>query len=178
MQMNNSPMSCAVYNWTLLCQSCCNDVAIKSTDTTYTHTQDSIMLHSSHSPVVHCIHQNPNNRRLKTLQLMHKAYTQGIPIHQTLHLHIDGGANRSITNNIHYLINFKNIKTYCMSSAGGENDIACTGLGYLPWQPTDGQLILIKCYYSHNTSDTIVSPTDIVLSHLSAFNTWTQHANM
>ena len=37
-------------------QSCCNDVALKSTDTTHTQTQEGLMLHPSPSPVVHKIH--------------------------------------------------------------------------------------------------------------------------
>ncbi len=65
-----------------------------------------------------------------------------------------------------------------MSSAGGELDIICTGIGYIPWRSQNGQTVLIKCYYSPNAPETIVSPSDIVLSHFNMYHSWTQHADM
>jgi hypothetical protein len=93
-------------------------------------------------------------------------------------LHIDGGANRSITNDHNLLINYKNIKTYHMSSAGGQNDISCTGIGFLPWRSEEGDTILIKCYFSKNAPETIISPSDIVMNHINTYHAWTQHADL
>jgi hypothetical protein len=109
---------------------------------------------------------------------MQSAATHAFPIQNTIKLHIDGGANRSITNDINLLLNYKNIKTYRMSSAGGENDIACTGVGYLPWRSDTGETILIKCYFSQNAPETIISPSDIVMNHMSTYHAWTQHADL
>jgi len=109
---------------------------------------------------------------------MRAATVLGAPFNQKLRLHIDGGANRSIKNDYTQLLQFKNIKPYYMSTAGGESDLACTGIGYLPWCSTNGYTILIRCYYSAQAVDTIVSPSDIALNHLTPFHTWTQHANL
>jgi hypothetical protein len=109
---------------------------------------------------------------------MRAATVVGAPFNQKLRLLIDGGANRSITNDYTQLLQFKNIKPYYMSTAGGDSDLMCTGIGYLPWLSTNGCTILIRCYYSAQAVDTIVSPSDIALNHLTPFHTWTQHANL
>ncbi len=64
-----------------------------------------------------------------------------------------------------------------MSSAGGENDIHCTGKGLLPWHAPNGDTILITCYYSPQALETIVSPSDIVSSYYTQDHKWTQHAD-
>jgi hypothetical protein len=99
-----------------------------------------------------------------------------IPQH-SVQLHIDGGANRSITNNINYLLSVCNIKPYYVSSAGSDSDIKCTAVGYLPWQSLEQETILVKCYYSAQASDTIISPSNIVLAHNALYHTWTQHSD-
>jgi hypothetical protein len=118
------------------------------------------------------------HNRITSVQLMKSAATHAFPIQNTIKLHIDGGANRSITNDINLLLNYRNIKTYRMSSAGGENDILCTGVGYLPWRSDTGETILIKCYFSQNAPETIISPSDIVMNHMSTYHAWTQHADL
>jgi hypothetical protein len=65
-----------------------------------------------------------------------------------------------------------------MSSANGSNDIKCTGVGYLPWRAPNGDIIFIKCFYSDKVTDTIISPSNIVLNNITKFNTWIHHANM
>jgi len=92
-----------------------------------------------------------------------------------IQLNVVGGANRSITNNSSLLINYRNIKPYYMSSGSTHNDIKCTGLGYFLWTSPSGKCILVKCFYSQQAADTIISPSDIVLNHLSKYNSWTQH---
>jgi hypothetical protein len=76
-----------------------------------------------------------------------------------------------------YLISIKNIKPYTMSSVGKDSDIKCTAVGYLPWQSPENKIILVKCYYSTQASDTIISPSDIVLSLNSRYHSWTQHSD-
>ena len=94
-------------------------------------------------------------------------------------VHVDGGANRSITNDKTQLIRFKNIKKYPMSGvAAGEAALVCTGLGYFPWQADNGEIVLVKCYFSNQAADTIISPTDIVINNLSDFMAWSQYSNI
>jgi len=65
-----------------------------------------------------------------------------------------------------------------MSSASQEDSIKCTSVGYLPWHSPDGLCILVKCYYSPQATGTIISPSDIIQTHVSAYTSWTQHANI
>jgi hypothetical protein len=98
--------------------------------------------------------------------------------HPTLPLHIDGGANRSITNDSTLLLHMQHIRPYYMSSARQADSIKCMALGYLPWQAPNGRIILVECYFSKQATDTIISLSDVVLTHNMAFTSWTQHANM
>jgi hypothetical protein len=54
----------------------------------------------------------------------------------------------------------------------------CTGMGYLPWKADDGETLLVKCYYSEEAADTIVSPTDVVINHTEDFHAWGQYCNI
>lgn len=54
----------------------------------------------------------------------------------------------------------------------------CTGLGLLPWRAPDGNTLMVKCYYSADAADTIVSPTDVVITELTDYNAWTQYSNI
>ena len=65
-----------------------------------------------------------------------------------------------------------------MSSASAHNDIKCTGIGYLPWRSSDGTTLLVKCFYSKQATVTIISPSDIVLNHLTQYHAWTQNADL
>mmetsp|Transcript_14552 Transcript_14552/g.20797 ORF Transcript_14552/g.20797 Transcript_14552/m.20797 type:complete len:1557 (+) Transcript_14552:1335-6005(+) len=99
------------------------------------------------------------------------------PSHYVIQL--DGGANRSITNNAALLINFKNIKRYAMSGIGNTDPaLYCTGKGLLPWQAETGETLLVSCYYSHQASETLISPTDVVLNHIGTYKAWGQHADL
>ncbi len=121
--------------------------------------------------------QQEQRNRITTIRLLNSAKHCTIP--QRFQLHIDGGANRSIKKDYHALLHFKNIRPLFMSSASKENDIKCTGIGYLPWTSTNGTTLLIKCYYSPNAVDeTIVSPSVIVNNHITQYHSWTQYANM
>ncbi len=97
---------------------------------------------------------------------------------QTVQLHIDRGANRSLSHKIDHLINVRNIKPYYMSSTSSNKDIKCTALGYLPWQSPSNATLLVKCFYCQQAADIIIAPSDIVLNDMSNFHWWTQHANL
>jgi hypothetical protein len=156
-----------------------NDVDIPRT--TETHASNATMTANKPTEAkakIHRITDTTTHNRISIIRLIRAATAMGTPLHQKLRLHIDGGANRSITNDATQLLQFKNIKPYPMSTAGGDSDLICTGVGYLPWKSTNGYTILIRCYYSKNAVDTIVSPSDIALNHLTPFHTWTKHANL
>jgi hypothetical protein len=104
--------------------------------------------------------------------LMQAARQHPISPCQTIQLHIDGGANRSITNNMNHLINVCNIKPYYMSSASAESYIKCTAWGYLPWRSPNNDTLLVKCFYSQHAVHTIISPSDIVLIPGPNMPTW------
>ena len=54
----------------------------------------------------------------------------------------------------------------------------CTGFGYLHWQSPNKQMIMIPCYFCSESSSTIISPTDIVLSHVDKFKGWQMNVNI
>jgi hypothetical protein len=96
-----------------------------------------------------------------------------------IRIHVDGGANRSITNNITILNQFKQIKKYAMNGINSDSPaLYCTGQGLLPWKAPNSKTLFINCYYSTYAMDTIISPTDIVITELTDFNDWTQHSNI
>ncbi len=112
-------------------------------------------------------------------RLMKKAWSAAQVTHENIRVHVDGGANRSITNNKDQLINYKNIKKYPMSGVSAEGPaLVCTGVGYFPWQADTGEIVLVKCYHSEQAADTILSPTDIVVNNITNFEGWGQHSNM
>jgi hypothetical protein len=144
---------------------------------TITPTDTTEIMYST--PKIHKLADNQKiHNKLTSTKLMKYAANTGTPYYTSFQLHVDGGANRSITNDATLLINCKNIKPYYMSSAGGTDDIVCTGKGFLPWRAPDGQTILINAYYSKQSVDTIISPSDIVLNHITQCHAWTQHADM
>jgi hypothetical protein len=113
------------------------------------------------------------------VRLMEKAWTTVPSPISTVRVHIDGGANRSITNLREHLLSYRNIKKYPMSGvAAGDAALVCTGIGYLPWQADGGEIILVKCYYSSDAADTILSPTDIVINCHSDYDAWEQYCHI
>jgi hypothetical protein len=94
-------------------------------------------------------------------------------------IHLDGGANMSVTPNQHLLINYRNIRKHAIAGiAEGQPAIFTTGVGYLPWQATTGEIILVKCHYSEQAADTIISPTDVVVNKITDYHAWSQYANV
>ena len=91
----------------------------------------------------------------------------------------DGGANRSVTNCKHVLIHYKSIEPYPINGINNnEPAIHCTGFGYIPWKSTSYDTLLIPCYYCLQATGTIISPTDIVFSHLDKFVGWQMTTNI
>ncbi len=90
-----------------------------------------------------------------------------------------GGANCSITVDSGLLLKFHSIKPYTISGVN-KDDVAVvrTVIGYLPLWVPDGTMLLVKCYYRNSATDTIISPFDIVMNHLSEYSSWTQHSNL
>jgi hypothetical protein len=96
-----------------------------------------------------------------------------------MQLHIDRGANRSVTPDKQLLLKYRNIKPYKISGINkDEIALLCKGVGYLPWQAPDGTTLLVKCYYSPTAVDTIISPSDVVLNHIMTFTSWMQHSDL
>jgi hypothetical protein len=114
-----------------------------------------------------------------TTRLMQKAWSLVQATSVTVRIHVDGGANRSLTNDKSLLIKFKNIKRYPMAGVSSDGPaLVCTGVGYLPWQADTGQIVLVKCYYSSDAADTIISPTDIVVNNMSNYKGWGQYSDL
>ena len=85
----------------------------------------------------------------------------------------DSGANQSVTGSKHLLLRYKFIQLYPMGGVNNsETVIVCTDIGYLPWQSEDGEITMIKTYFSSDVHGTIISPTDIVMTHKERFNGW------
>ena len=54
-----------------------------------------------------------------------------------------------------------------MSGVSSEGPaLVCTGVGYFPWRADNGEIVLVKCFYSEQAADTIISPTDIVVNNI------------
>ena len=89
---------------------------------------------------------------------------KGIPLHAYRML-MDLGANRSATCNKKILQNYKPIPKKTISGANKDSgDITVVGVGYIPWYTTHGQKLLVKCYYSPDLCETIISPTDVAIT--------------
>jgi hypothetical protein len=96
-----------------------------------------------------------------------------------IRVQIDGGANRSITNDITILSSFRNIKRYAMNGVAVDGPaLYCTGLGLLPWRASTGEVLMVKCYYSSDAAETIISPNDVVTNHITDINAWGQYCNI
>ena len=93
-------------------------------------------------------------------------------------VHIDGGANRSITNDERLLHNIQPISNYKMRGADGNPTINCTKVGYFRLLSQGYGTINVKMYYSPEVTETIASPGDITSSSDNIFEIWNQHANM
>jgi dUTP pyrophosphatase len=100
------------------------------------------------------------------------------PMHK-VRIQVDGGANQSVTNDISILTGFRNIKRYAMSGVSSKGPaIHCTGMGFIPWKADTSETVFVKCYYSQDATETIISPTDVIDNHIANLNAWGQHCNI
>jgi hypothetical protein len=56
--------------------------------------------------------------------------------------------------------------------------LTCTGHGYIPWVAENGYTFYVPCYYSPDAAETIMSPTDVVMSHPHLYAAWGQFAHI
>jgi dUTP pyrophosphatase len=101
--------------------------------------------------------------------------TNTIPIK----VQLDGGANRSITNNPAILTRYQPTPGYAIYGVN-KDDVAltCTARGYIPWAADNGDIVYVPCYYSPDAAETIISPTDVVMSHSHLYTAWGQFAHV
>ena len=92
-----------------------------------------------------------------------------------IRMHMDSGANRSITDDDRLLYDVRKIEPYYMHGAqSGEADIVCTKVGFLRLACQGGGSIQVKVFYSPNISETILSPGDITIAEDNNFVQWNQ----
>jgi hypothetical protein len=121
------------------------------------------------------IHQlpTPGEIGIPTLRMMQSVAFQANHPTKPFQLHIDGGSNRSVTDDKSLLIHYRKIRKTTMNGASQEGPIlTCIGEGYLPWRANNGTYIFVKCLYSPDVAETILSPTDICLTCTTDFNAW------
>ncbi len=136
-------------------------------------THDSGLTHSLVTNATSHITEN------NVVHIFQHALNHPTPIDKSFWIHIDGGANRSVTNDSSMLVSYKNIRSIPMDGVSADGPaITCTGMGFLPWGSDNKQLILVKCYYSSSVAETSISPTDIVVTKYTEFNAWCQYSNL
>ena len=93
-------------------------------------------------------------------------------------MHMDGGANRSVTNDLRLLHDIQKIEPYAMKGAqNGPADIICQKKGILRLICQGRGVIEIKTYFSPHVAETIISPGDITEDPNNNFVSWDQHSN-
>jgi len=95
-----------------------------------------------------------------------------------IRMHLDGGANRSVTDDIRLLNNVRNIPEYSMFGAQkGAANIRCTKVGFMKLMCRGKGVLNVKTFYSPDISETILSPGDITQSEDNNFSLWDQQCN-
>ncbi len=114
-----------------------------------------------------------------TTRIMQKALEKELPAVVDYRMHLDGGANLSVTPRLDLLVKYKNIKKHAIAGVAQDGPaLYATGVGYLPWRAEDGTTLLVKCYFSNNAAETIISPTDVVVNKFQDYNAWSQYSNL
>jgi hypothetical protein len=55
--------------------------------------------------------------------------------------------------------------------------LTCIGRGYLPWIAANGETLYVPTLFSPDAADTIISPTDVVMSYAHLYNAWAQFSH-
>ena len=77
-----------------------------------------------------------------------------------------------------FLSTIKTIKPYPMGGiAKDDNTIACTGKGFFPWTSDLSKILMVPCYFSSDACETIISLTNVIVSHPDLYSTWCQYAH-
>ena len=115
----------------------------------------------------------------KYTQVIDQSYINQIKDSEILiKMHMDGGANRSVTNDERLLHDIRRIPTYKMRGAqNGPADIICNKKGVLRLLCEGRGVIEVETYYSPHVSETIISPGDITDDSSNSFTTWEQRSN-
>ena len=95
-------------------------------------------------------------------------------LHQ-FHLQIDGGANRSITNNRDRLHTYWDIEPYKIGGIG--KCIVYTGKGNFHFICDNDSAIPITIFSPPHTTVTVIYPTDAVFSNSDSFDSWWKMAD-
>ena len=93
-------------------------------------------------------------------------------------MHMDGGANRSVTDDIRLLNEVRNIKPYVMSGAQKDDaSIICTKVGFITLLCQGHGSIKVRTFYSPDIAETIISPGDITSSNSNNYTVWDQRCD-
>lgn len=122
--------------------------------------------------VIHAMKQQDNNMKpISSATIRHLTKRQ-LPIR----MHLDSGANRSITPHKELLHDIKRIHATNIDGIGGEVEVQYEGK--LQLMCDDDTSIWARAYYSPSAPETIVSPTDIALSPSNNFTGWNKHCDV
>ena len=93
------------------------------------------------------------------------------------YIHHDSGANRSVTNNRELLHSIETIpKVQIQGANKGSGFLHCAEKGIFNLKCSDGSIIPVSVYLTDDVDGTILSPTDICISHYNKFSIWEQHS--
>ena len=91
----------------------------------------------------------------------------------------DTGANCSVTSDKTRLHQYQRIKAYSIGGVKAEDEaIKAVGKGYIKWTSRDNQTLWIPCYYAPEADGTIISPTDIALTHKKQYSGYTYECDI
>ena len=86
----------------------------------------------------------------------------------------DTGANQAVTNNKESLYAYSDIDPYPVGGVKADDvAIICTGHGLLPWQSTEGHIIMVRTMYCDEVDGTIISPTTVVQQNQDTYQGFT-----
>lgn len=105
-----------------------------------------------------------------------KATIRALYVNHIIRLHMDSGANQSITRHKHILHDLKKIPKIYIDGVGGEVEVE--HVENLKLKCNDDTYVWVRKYYHPQAPETIVSPTDIVMSSDNPYNIWTKYCNV